>query len=683
MPGVTNNFRDDTIKKEQQAVALVNQGQLAKAETILRELIATGTNNDEVYGNLAAICGMQGRFEEVYSLLKKALQLNPSNSEAHNNLGVILDSQRKPDEAIAYYHKAIELKPHFPEAYNNLGNCHQKRGDIKGAIASYERAIRLKVDFAQAHSNLGNAYQEQGDFTAAIASYKKAIQLNINFTDAHYNLGNALKEKGDLIAAIDSYQTTLRLKPNFPEACNNLGAAYQAQGESTKAIMSYHRALKLRPNYPEVFNNLGNTLKAKGELNASIFSYTRALQLKPDYPEAHNNLGTALKEKGHLIAAIASFNQALKLKPDYPEAHANLGNAFHEKGELTASISSYNKSLNLNPNNPEVQLNYSLTMLLLGDYKNGWEGYKWRTKIRNSSTSLDVLKSCKLWNGESLSHETRLLLVTEQGLGDILQFMRYALALRYQKLNVSLCTNSRLHLLIQSSGIDPCPLTLEQAKQITEFQWIPLLSVPRQLKVSPSNPIINKPYIKSSTELNKKWQAILSTKTKPTIGLNWRGNSNETSRQSRNISTHIFKKVNEKFSGHLLCLQREADLSEIKAVTLNQKIEPHQLDVLRIANSDNPEDFLEYAAIITNCDLVITTGSTVAHLAAGIGIQTWVLLPKIPDWRWGIKGDTTFWYPSMRLFRQRESGNWDEVMERVTEALQKEFGQRLMQSHSA
>ena len=105
-------------------------------------------------------------------------------------------------------------------------------------------------------------------------------------------------------------------------------------------------------------------------------------------------------------------------------------------------------------------------------------------------------------------------------------------------------------------------------------------------------------------------------------------------------------------------------------------MKPYQLNILRIADSDKPEDFLEYAAIFENCDLIITTGSTVAHLAAAIGIPTWVLLPKVPDWRWGLGGDTTFWYPSMRLFRQRETGNWDEVMERVTEALQEQFGER-------
>ena len=123
----------------------------------------------------------------------------------------------------------------------------------------------------------------------------------------------------------------------------------------------------------------------------------------------------------------------------------------------------------------------------------------------------------------------------------------------------------------------------------------------------------------------------------------------------------------------MISLQRDTHPSEIEEMFFNCKMTPHQLEVSQITDSENPEDFLEYAAIISNCDLVITTGSTVAHMAAGLGIPTWVLLPKVPDWRWGLKGDTTFWYPTMRLFRQRETGNWDEVVERVTKALKEHF----------
>ena len=248
--------------------------------------------------------------------------------------------------------------------------------------------------------------------------------------------------------------------------------------------------------------------------------------------------------------------------------------------------------------------------------------------------------------------------MTEQGVGDTLQFMRYADALRQQVAQVSFCAEPKLHALIQTSGIDPSPLTPQQGNQVTKGQWIPLLSVPRLLGVSPSNPITTKPYIKSTDELNNKWREILQECSMPTIGINWRGNRDDISKQSRNIPILSFRKIVEAYTGNFVCLQRGAQPLEIEQVTLNSKIGPQQLDILRIADSEQPEDFLEYAAIITNCDLVITTASTVAHMAAGIGIPTWVLIPKVPDWRWGLEGETTPWYRTAKLFRQKVDGDW-------------------------
>ena len=248
--------------------------------------------------------------------------------------------------------------------------------------------------------------------------------------------------------------------------------------------------------------------------------------------------------------------------------------------------------------------------------------------------------------------------------------MRYALFLRNQNINVSLCAHTRLHPLIKASGIDHSPLTPEQTNRIKTGYWAPLLSVPRHLKVRPSNPLLTHPYIKSTSELDSKWEEIFSEENRPIIGINWQGNRNDTNRKERNIPTLCFKRLIEEHTGNFVCLQRSAQKADIMELIPKSKATVQQAAISRIADSDNPNDFLEYAAIITNCDLVITTGCTVAHLAAGTGIPTWVLLPKVPDWRWGLEGNNTFWYPSMRLFRQRERGNWDEVMERVAETLQ-------------
>ncbi|QNJ15858.1 TPR repeat-containing protein [Synechococcus sp. A18-40] len=496
---ITKSSADHTAK-EQQAVALINQGKLQEAEAIYKDLIAAGASNHIVYGNLAEICGMQGRFDELVELLKKALQ----------------------------------LKPNYPEA----------------------------------HYNLGIALKEQGNLDAAIASHNTALQLKPNYPEAHYNLGNALKEQGDLDAAIASFNT--------------------------------------------------------------------ALQLKPNYPEAHNNLGIALMEQGNLDAAIASYNKALQLKPDYSEAHKNL----------------------------------SMTELLSGGYKSGWQRYEYRFQGKQGKSILNANPPCKQWKGERITQCSQLLLVSEQGLGDTLQFMRYAIALREQGASVSFCAQPKLHSLIKASGIDPSPLTPQQANKINDGQWIPLLSVPRHLEVSPDNPIITEPYIKSTDELIDKWKGIFSSEQRPIIGVNWQGNqkTEKTGLRGRSLALETFAPIAHLTNASLLSLQKGFGSEQLETCSFRDRFVSCQDQI------NETWDFLETAAIIANCDLVITSDtSVVAHLAGGMGKTTLLLLHKAPDWRWGLEGDTTFWYPSMRLFRQRERGNWDEVLERVAEALQEQF----------
>ena len=593
----------DNAAKEQLALALINQGKLQEAEALYRELIAAGTNNHIVYGNLAAICGMQGKIDQFIELLKKTIQ----------------------------------LKPNFPDAHNNLGVALKGQGDLTAAIASYTTALQLNPNYPEAHNNLGNALKERGELTAAIASYKKALELNPNYLDAHNNLGVALKEQGELTAAIASHKKALELNPNYPDAHNNLGVALKEQGELTAAIASYTTALQLKPNHPEAHNNLGNALQDQGDLDAAIASYTTALQLKPNYPEARFNLGSALSEQGDLDAAIAQYNTAIELKPNYQEAHWNS----------------------------------SLIMLLGGDYKNGWRQYDWRSKDEKGTSRPHALPKCSRWDGGALPHKNeQLVMVSEQGLGDTLLFMRYAIALRNQGIAVSLCAQANLHTLIQASGIDPSPLTPQQGDQVTDGLWIPLLSVPQHLEVSPDNPIITEPYIKTTNELSAKWKGILSAAERPIMGINWQGNpqAEKTGLRGRSLQLEAFAPIASISRTSLLSLQKGFGSEQLETCSFKDCFVSCQDQI------NDTWDFLETAAVIANCDLVITSDTSVAHLAGGMGKATWLLLKKVPEWRWGLAGDTSFWYPSMRLFRQQERGNWDEVIERVAVELQKQFG---------
>ena len=549
------------------AIDLINQDNFSEAEAIYREIIAAGTSNHAVYGNLAAICGMQGRFDELIVLLKRVL----------------------------------ELKPDYPDAHNSLGIALQKQGDLVAAIASYSKALELKPNYPAAHYNLGNALKGQDDLAAAIASYNKALELKPDYLEAHYNLGNALKEQGDLAAAIASYSKALEIKPSCPDAYNGLGSAFKEQGN----------------------------------LAAAIGSYNKAVELKPDHPDAHYNLGVVLQEQGDLEGAISSYNTALEIKPSFPDAHWNLG----------------------------------LAMLMSGDYKRGWRKYEWRAKREKTNSKPHAQPQCNLWDGSRLDPESQILFVSEQGLGDTLQFMRYVLALRRQGIQVSLCAQQKLHSLIRVSGIDPAPLTPEQANAVVEGRWIPLLSAPRHLGVSPDNPVITEPYIKTTEELVAKWQVILAGEIRPIIAINWQGNPEheKTSSRGRSLPLEAFAPIARYANASLLSLQKGFGSEQLASCSFQERFVSCQKQV------DETWDFVETAAIIANCDLVITSDTSVAHLAGGMGKTTWLLLKKVPEWRWGLKGETTFWYPSMRLFRQNERGNWDEVLRRVAEALQKEF----------
>ena len=694
-PNAISRNQPDKIKL---AAELSHQGRLREAQAIYIELISAGTSNHIVYGNYAQLCRIEGNLHECIKLLRKAINLNPNYIFAHMSLGNALQQQGNLTEAINSYKNTLNLKPNYHQAHYNLGLALQKQGDLNGSIDSYKTSLRLNPNSKEAHNNLGLVLKAKGDLSAAIDAYKNALQLNSDYPEAHYNLGIALKDQGDLSAAIDSYKTALHLNPNYPEAQTNLGNAFQQQGNLTAAINSYKASLKLNPNsaeahynlgialqeqgdltaaisayktalhlnpnYSEAHNNLGNALQQQGHLNAAIDSYRNALRLKHNFIEAHNNLGLALQEHGELAAAISSYKTALHLDPNYSEAHNNLGLALQINGDLSSAITSYKTALDLNPNYTEAHKNLSLCLLLAGDYTNGWQEGEWRLQQKNKLLYSEP--KCKQWDGTIPQKNKKLILVSEQGLGDTLQFMRYTNILKYKGFDVSLCAPPKLHTLIQVSGVDSSPLTPDQANQVTSGQWIPLLSVPRHLKVSPNNPIINEPYIKTTGELQEKWKNILSVEKKPIIGINWQGNPNteKTSLRGRSLTLETFAALASNEHLSLLSLQKGFGSDQLDTCSFKNRFVNCQDQI------SATWDFLETAAIIANCDLVITSDTSVAHLAGGMGKATWLLLHKVPDWRWGLEGTSTFWYPSIRLFRQQERGKWNGLMTELATALQ-------------
>lgn len=445
-------------------------------------------------------------------------------------------------------------------------------------------------------------------------------------------------------------------------------ASHIQQGQFQQAEHVYRQLIAAGTENHIVYVNLAALCGMRGRFEDVIALLRHAIRLKPDCPEAHGNLGIALKDQGDLEAAISAYRTALRLNSGQPETHYNLGIALKDAGDINAAIASYHKALQLQPDYCEAHFNLGQALLLRGDYKTGWREYEWRTKQPLQQSKLHAHPPCPPWPGEKLEANSQLLLISELGLGDTLQFMRYVPLLRDQGIAVKLCAQPKLHALIKASGIHPAPTTPDEANAITTGHWLPLLSLPRQLAVSPDNPVASEPYIKTKNELIQKWQGILAGEARPIIGICWQGNPDHeiASFKGRSLPLETLAPIAKANEGSLLSLQKGFGSEQLAMCSFRDRFVSCQQLI-----SDR-WDFLETAAIIANCDLVISSDTATAHLAGGMGKTTWLLLKTVPEWRWGLEAETSFWYPSMRLFRQSERDNWPAVVQRVAEALQQQ-----------
>ena len=677
-----------------QALAIAIQhhqaGRLQAAEQIYRQILAVQPNHADAWHLLGVIANQVGqhgtaieyigrainvksdvaafhsnlgeayrallRTAEAIACYRRALELKPDYAEAYNNLGNALKDQEKLDEAIASYRQALRLKPDFVHAHYNLGIAFTSQGKPDEAVACYRRALQVAPDFAEAHNNLGALLKDQGKLDEATACYRRALEIKPGFAEAHNNLGAALKDQGKLDEAVACYRRALELKPDYAETLNNLGAAHRDQGQLDEAIACYRRALELKPDFVEIHNSLGVALKEQGTPDKALACYRRALELKPDYAEALNNLGNALRDRGQLDEALGCYRRALELKPDFARAHSNLGVAFNDQAKREEALACYNRALELQPDLAEVHLYRSLLWLLTGDLSRGWAEYEWRWKAKVSAPR-DF--SQPPWDGQPLEGRT-ILLHAEQGLGDAIQFVRYAALVKQRGGTVVVeCPRPLVSLLRGCAGIDQW---VERGGKLPAFNvQASLLSLPGIFQTTLANIPATAPYLFADPGLAERWRQELGGEAGLKIGIVWRGNPKNTHDRDRSIPLGCFEPLARCSGVRLFSLQKGAGVEQLQeaaerfpAVELGSRL----------------EDFRDTAAVLVNLDLLITCDTAVAHLAGALGTVVWLVLPLVPDWRWLLDRSDSPWYPSMRLFRQDRREDWPGVFRKIGNALQ-------------
>jgi protein O-GlcNAc transferase len=355
----------------QQAMALLQQGRLSDAKSILEEILKRRPNHFDALHWLGVIaCHTKNPLlgEELFG---KAIKVDPNVADVHNNRGAALRDLRRLDEAVASYDRAIALKPGYAESYFNRGNALSELKRLDDAVASYDKAIALKPDHVGAYTNRGVALKELKRLDEALASFDKAIALNPNYADAYNNHGLVLDALRRSDEALASYDRAIALNPGFADARNNRGAALRELKRFDEALASFDEAIALKPDFAEAYDNRGNALNELNRLDEALASYDKAISLKPDYADAYNNRGGTLRGLKRLDEAVASYDRAIALKPDLAAAYSNRGYALKELKRLDEAFASYDKALSLDPGSPGLEGMRLHTKLQICD----WSGF--------------------------------------------------------------------------------------------------------------------------------------------------------------------------------------------------------------------------------------------------------------------------------------------------------------------
>jgi tetratricopeptide (TPR) repeat protein len=529
------------------------------------------------------------------------------------------------------------------------------QGRFADALPLYGAAIRFDPDMVAAHSNRASVLLSLKIFEPALRSADRALELDANFADAWNNRGNALEGLCRMEEALESYEHAIRLNSGYAAAHNNRGNALRALNRLAEALESYDKAIALKPDYVEAYYNRGIVLANLGRREEAVASYDSAILLRPDYAEAHNNKGNALRDLDRLEEALASYDRALSIRSDHLEALNNRGVALRYLQRPVEALESFDTALKRAPQFADAHWNRGLCLLQLQKFEEGWREYEWRMRRADPNVPRDL--PAPLWNGEDIA-EKSLLVVAEQGLGDTIEFCRYAILARDAGARVTLSVQDKLVRLIAS--LDPELATVGAAIPASSFDYCALLlSLPRIFATGTREFPAHLPYLKAEPEKAAAWRDRIG-QTGFKIGICWQGEKAGSADIGRSFPLCLFRNLATIPGVRLISLQKNAGVEQLGDLPEGMTVE-----VLGDQFDAGPDAFIDSAAVMESLDLVITPDTALAHLAGALGKPVWVALKQVPDWRWFLERSDSPWYPTMRLFRQQSRGDWSGVFSEI------------------
>jgi tetratricopeptide (TPR) repeat protein len=631
------------------------------------------------------------------------------------------------DEAAATLVAGGALK--VPVGRNILGDIRLKQGRPRDALREFDAALAMVRGLPEAHCNRGVALQELGRLEDALAAEERAIALRPAYATAHFNRGNVLRDLGRTEEALAAYDQALKARPDYPEALVNRGMASIELGKAAEGLNDFRRALAARADYgaarigaaiahrvldqfPEALAEIGrvlagdpsdheallvkagilteakridealaivdqllaadpadavvhvaraNTLlKAKRPTDA-LDAAGRAVALQPKSQKAHLVRGKALNDLGRSEEALQSLDQAARLGPSGSEFHQVRAVILCDLGRLAESLGEYDLAIAGNPDNFAARYHRSFVLLAQGNHELGWKEHEWRLKLPTFPRP-ELLKVAPLWHGEDVT-EKSVLLYSEQGAGDTIQFVRYAPLVAARGARVSMVVHESLRRLFAANFPDMDVSSDIGMRSGFDYQ-APLMSLAQVFGTRAEADIpAASPYLSADPERIAKWRERLGADGFK-IGISWQGNSEYTADRFRSIPLKRFAPLAGVTGIRLISLQALWGTEQLKDLPTGMTVETLGEELV-----NNPDGFREMAAVMANLDLMIVSDSAPAHLAGALARPVWVALCDRADWRWELRRLDSPWYPTMRLFRQKDAGDWDGVFAEIAAAL--------------
>ncbi|MFN7194294.1 MAG: tetratricopeptide repeat protein [Rhodospirillales bacterium] len=539
------------------------------------------------------------------------------------NRAVAAQQARNFPAAEALYREVLALSPDNFDATHLLGVLYRQRGDSALAVGQIRKALVLAPRSATAYGNLGNALRDVRRFDEALACYESVLALQPQNAEAHFQRGNILRDLGQHEAAAGAYSDSLALRPNNADTLNGLGNSHYSLERPLEAVEAYRAALGANPEFADAYSNCAVVLRVLGRHDEALAYYEKALALKPDFHEAETNRGVALCDLGRYAEAREGYARVLAAKPDDPLA----------------------------------RMNSAMCALLLGDFAEGWPNYEWRWQAGNfPKPQLDVPQ----WMGEADLTGKRILLYAEQGLGDTIQFVRYAPLVAARGARVVVQAQAALKSLLQT--LDGVESVLDQDEKLPPIDLqCPLMSLPLAFDTQLASIPAAVPYLRTDKKRVAAWRKKLGQKDRKRVGLVWSGNTAHKNDRNRSIPLAELVPL---FAADVVFFSLQKEMRDEDAETAKKFANfTHFGATLR--------DFADTAALVETMDIVVAVDTSVLHLAGALGKPTLALVAFNPDWRWLLDRNDTPWYPNTELVRQNARGDWSDALKRIYNRLTK------------